>query len=284
MKKRFTLIELLVVIAIIVILAALLLPALRRARYTAQVSGCASNMRQIVTALTSYASDYDWYYPKRGAARLRLTALNHGSYFDIRPLLSTYFGDRDMTEVFTCPLVYEIADTYTSYNMYFDTMGNAGYEYIGGLGDRMIQYDIHGNPIADGPGPIDERSDVNTWYFRRLGGIMRKTNQPWRLSATGEYFDLLISDVTVHYGGHPHRLRYANHHELEPDFGDSDVWVSANHWATPNGSYIYPRMAGNYAAQDGSVSHHVVPSDSTEGFRSVANNLFPIEFKAAAPR
>jgi len=61
--KAFTLIELLVVIAIIAILAAMLLPALSRAKQQAQGAQCLNNTRQLVLAWLIYADENSSYFP-----------------------------------------------------------------------------------------------------------------------------------------------------------------------------------------------------------------------------
>ena len=64
-RCAFTLVELLVVIAIIAILAALLLPALSRARESSLKDSCLNNHRQIITSTILYADDTDGAYPPR---------------------------------------------------------------------------------------------------------------------------------------------------------------------------------------------------------------------------
>src|SRR5262249_18704949 len=66
----FTLLELLVVIAIIGILAALLLPALNRAKANAQTVACVSNLKQLQTCWQLYVDDHNGFVPPNRSERL----------------------------------------------------------------------------------------------------------------------------------------------------------------------------------------------------------------------
>ncbi len=161
-RTGFTLIELLVVIAIVAILAALLMPALSKARMRAQAISCLNNTGQLQLAWQLYADDHDSFLPynlymKQSSPRTNNNWVNNVMTWNLssdNTNLATITGASlgpyisGVTRIFHCPSDNALSATQSeagwsarirSYSMNA-MVGNPGTNLVNGLNTRNAEY------------------------------------------------------------------------------------------------------------------------------------------------
>lgn len=178
--RAFTLVELLVVITIIIVLLALLAPAMDRAIYQAELAVCGANEGGMAKGIWAYAMQYKRTYPYRPSVEIggegQVNKIRNGTGFagesrtvqDDRPILRPFISIKMFQDPLTRRVNYETQDPslwiYSSYWLWW-RIGYTGDPAMKRLGDRVTWM-----------GP-DHENKVQTWSFAYLISEDDFTNQ-----------------------------------------------------------------------------------------------------------
>lgn len=155
----FTLIELLVVVSIIAVLAALLLPALSKARSRTLTFTCCTNLKQVALALYNYREEQEGYLPIKCNNTGPGPGDPYWNYYALRNYLSPYLESRAKTEylpILKCPADAGFPAQYGTASSYAPVAygGGAQYNKYGGPSNFWTDYSLR----SVGEQPIEVHS------------------------------------------------------------------------------------------------------------------------------